>query len=403
MIVHMDEKNRIKVKMFGNFQLSYHNQSIFGKRAGDTQFTYLMQIILHNRKTGVSRGQMEELLFGDRDIQNVHHAMWSVIYNAKKRLRNAGLPDVEYIHLEKGIFYWTEEIPVEEDATEFESLYEKAQKEKDTEKKLRFLLDACYCYTGEFLFSFSNALWVISEARKYKEMFCVCVEEAADILKSKEDYIQLEKLGRYASSTDPFSDWEKVTMDALVSMGRYDEAIALYSDTVDIYFKERGIRPSEKLADSLNNLSGRMLHPYKMLDSIQKELDEKREKILGGGYFCSYPIFCEIYNMVNRMMERGGQSVYLMLCTIMDSKGNPMKKGERLKKLSERLGDAIIKSIRRGDAVSQYSEGQYLVLLINTTMENCEKIQRRINSNFIINRQRTGVQYYVSGVPCFEE
>lgn len=100
------------------------------------------------------------------------------------------------------------------------------------------------------------------------------------------------------------------------------------------------------------------------------------------------------------MMERGGQSVYLMLCTIVDSKGNPMKDGEQLGDLSDRLGDAIRRSIRQGDAINRYGKGQYLVLLVNTTYENCSIVKKRINSNFLIGRQRTGVKYHVSPVRC---
>ena len=63
----------------------------------------------------------------------------------------------------------------------------------------------------------------------------------------RQDYLQLEQLGTYASSIAPFSDWESLTMEALIGMGRYEEAGSLYAETVDRYFKERGIRPSQKL------------------------------------------------------------------------------------------------------------------------------------------------------------
>ena len=82
-------------------------------------------------------------------------------------------------------------------------------------------------------------------------------------------------------------------------------------------------------------------------------------------------------------MERSGQFVYLMLCTIVDSKGSPMKDGEELAQLSERLGEAICQSIRRGDVVNHYGKGQYLVLLMNTTRENCSIVQKRINYKFM--------------------
>ena len=60
-----------------------------------------------------------------------------------------------------------------------------------------------------------------------------------------------------------------------------------------------------------------------------------------------------------------------MLCTILDSKGNPMRDGSRLEELSERLRNTIIDSVRHTDTVTRYGNGQYLVLLINTTEEDC--------------------------------
>lgn len=385
------------VKMFGNFAITYRGESIFGKKMGETQFSSLMQILLHNRTEGVPREQLEELLFGDRDIKDIHHAMQSVIYNTKNKLKKTGLPPVNYIRLKKGRFYWTDEIPVIEDATEFERLYREAADEPDTDCKLQFLLDACHCYTGEFLSKYAGVLWAAVESKRYRIMFQECVEEAARILREKEDYFQLEELGNYAAATNPFADWESLTMEALIGLGRYEEATDLYAKTADRYFCERGIRPSQKMIDSLDHLGEQMLHPHDVLDRIQQQMIEDKSQIRGG-YLCSYPIFQGIYQMVCRMSERGGQSVYLMLCTIVDSKGNPMKEGEQLEQLASRLGDAICKSIRRGDAVNRYGVGQYLVLLVNTTQEGCEIVQRRINYNFLVGRQRTGVQYYINSV-----
>lgn len=392
------ERHVLRIKMFGNFSMMYGETSLLGKKVSETQFTYLMQILLHNRKTGVSRERLEEMLFGDRDIKNVHHTMQSVIYNAKNKLKKSGLPDVNYIKLEKGVFYWTDEIPVEEDATEFERLCQAAEETEDEDEKLQLLMDACHCYTGDFLSMYVGVMWAAAEARKYRKQFYNCVEQAAQILREREDFMQLEKLGIYASNIAPFADWECLTMEALIGLGRFEEATNLYAATVDLYFQERGIRPSEKLMESLGRLEGQMTHPCEMLETIQQKLMEDGEH--RGGYLCTYPVFRGIYRMVTRMMERGGQSVYLMLCTVVDSKGNPMKDGEQLDELSGRLGDAICKSIRQGDAVNRYGKGQYIVLLVNTTLENCSIIQKRINSNFLVGRQRTGVEYHVSPVRC---
>lgn len=71
-----------------------------------------------------------------------------------------------------------------------------------------------------------------------------------------------------------------------------------------------------------------------------------------------------------------------------------------MEEMSERLGEAIRMSVRHGDIINQYGHGQYLVLLVNTTRENCDVIEMRINRNFIIGRQRTGVEYHVNSVVC---
>ena len=190
-------------------------------------------------------------------------------------------------------------------------------------------------------------------------------------------------------------------MEALILMGRYTDARKLYDDTVDLYLQELGLRPSKRLMELLDKMGSQMGHHYAVLDDIQAKLSENSAE--SGGYLCSYPVFQGIYQMMARVMERGGQSVYLMLCTVVDSKGNPMKEGPMLEDLSQRLGNAIVQSVRRGDAINRYGRGQYLVLLVNLTREDCSVLQRRINYNFLVGRQRTGVRYYVSSVICTAE
>ena len=90
--------------------------------------------------------------------------------------------------------------------------------------------------------------------------------------------------------------------------------------------------------------------------------------------------------------------VYLMVCTIVNGKGYPMKEGAVLNRLSERLTGAICQSIRHSDTVCKYSKNQYLILLINTTREDCAIVEERIDRNFRTEGQRTGLKFHVSPV-----
>lgn len=395
-----NEDNILHVRMFGSFSLVWNGKYIAGgSRSSETQFAYLMQLLLHNREKGISREQLERHLFEDREIKDFHHAARTVIYNAKKKLKAAGLPNVNYIRQENGIYYWTDAIPVDEDAAKLDELYIKARQEEDPDRKLEICLEAGRCYTGEFLENQTSIVWIAQEARRYREIFCWCVEQAAELLRERQDYGRMEQLGIYASKVNPLADWETVTMEALVSSGRMEEAVRLYDDTVEYYFQEEGLRPSDRLLESIDTLGSLLGHQYALLDVIQENLDgENKDK--NSGYFCSYPVFQGIYRVIQRITERGGQSVYLMLCTIVDSKGNPMKDGSMLEELSGRLGNSILSSVRRSDTVCRYGKGQWLVLLMNTTLENCRILQKRINYFFIIGRQRTGIQYHVSSVIC---
>lgn len=385
--------------MFGGFTLTWNGKRIAGgAKYSETQFTLLMQILLHNRDKGVDREKLVQVLFEEREIEDINHAARTIIYNAKMKLRAAGLPDVDYIRKYGGKYYWTEDIPVLEDTSEFERLYQQTKGEGTVDERLEYCLEACRIYAGEFLPTQAGVVWAAQEAKRYRAMFCGIIEQAVQLMRTKGDYIRMEELGLYATKISPLSDWETVTMEALVAQGRYDDAKRLYDDTVEEYIQKQGLRPSRRLMELLNRLGEQLESKYAVLDDIQNKLSE--DSAGAGGFFCTYPVFQGIYRMVERMMERGGQSVYLMLCTVVDSKGNPMKDGQILDELSKRLGEAISSSVRRTDAINRYGKGQYLVLLINTTRENCGIVQKRINYRFLVGRQRTGVHYYVNSVIC---
>lgn len=394
----MEEPDVLYVQMFGNYQMNFNGNLLTGEKIRDTYFTSLMQILLHHASAGVARDYLEDVLLGDRDVENRHQALQTIIYKAKKKLKDKGLPDVNYIVLEKGVYYWTPEIPVIEDAALFDRLYDQANACMNEDEKLELCLEACYTYKGEFLSSCAAVLWASVEARRYRERFCECVEWAASIIRNRQDWIRLEELGRYVVEVLPYADWEKLIMEALIGSGRYEEAVQFYADTADNYLKVQGVSPSAKMMEMMGKLGSQIQHSHEALDQIQQGLSEEIDG--RGGYQCSYPVFQGIYHMVVRLMERGGQSVYLMLCTLVDGKGNPMREGERLEEMSSRLNEAIRYSVRHGDIVNQYGKGQFLVLLVNTTRENCEIVEKRINQKFIVGRQRVGVQYHINSVIC---
>ncbi len=397
------EENTLYVRMFGEFSVTWNGKRIFGGRGfTETQSACLLQLLIHDKGKGIGRIRLEESLFAGREIQDRGHAMRSIVYNVRKKLRKECLQEADYIRQQSGVYYWTDEVRTVEDAAGMECLCQEIREEKDPGRRLELCLDACHCYTGEFLGIQAKAVWAEKEARRYKELFCYCMEEAVGLLREQKEYICMKELGLYAAKVHPLADWETVTMEALAALGKIEEARKFYDDTVSFYMQEQGMRPSRRLTELLRSLGNQIGHSYTVFDEIQEALSESGEK-LSGGYVCTYPVFEGIYQMMARILERSGQSVYLMLCTIVDSKGNPVQESSVLDQLSERLCEAIRHSVRRSDAVNQYGKGQCLVLLVNTTCENCRILQKRINSQFRLRRQRIGIQYYVKSIICTPE
>ena len=396
--VNNQKENVLYVKTFGGFSLTW-NGNVIGAapKERDSQITRLLEAVIHSGDEGFPRNELEEILFEDRFIEDVSHGLRTIVYNTKKRLQKEGLPAVNYIENRGGRYFWTDEVPVIEDAREFMRLFNEAEDEKDPDVRLRLYLDAVSCYTGDFLPVQTRMIWVAQQDSRYREVFSRCVDNAATLLRMNKDFNQLEHLGKYAARIQPLMDWEALTMEALISMGRDDEARRLYEETEEYYMDELGFKPSFSTMEMLERLGGQLEHQYALLDEIQADLSGALLDA-PGGFMCSYPAFRGVYRMVERMTERGGQSVYLMLCTIVDKKGAPIKAGTSLERLSQKLADAICHSVRRSDAICKYGKGQFLTLLINTTREDCSIVQKRINRHFLAGTQKAEVEYFINSV-----
>lgn len=391
----MDNRDALAVRMLGDFAITWRGSQISGG-SRDSQFTRLMEILLHYSETGVERGRLEEMLFEDSSSMDPHNMLRSVIYNAKKKLEKAGLPKGGCIEFREGIYSWTKDIPVIEDAREFEALVNEAEAEEDPQKRIDLFRKAVFDYRGEFLPDQTRHVWVMQEERRYRALFCRCMDELVDFDRENGDFRSMEKLGSYAAKVLPLSDWETVVMEALLGQKKYEEARVLYEQTVDLYMDELGVKPAFAGMNVLDQIASQMENDYAMIDEIQPFLSDDGTE--PGGYLCSLPVFQGIYRIMERMITRGGQSVYLMVCTIVNGKGLPMKEGAVLNRLGDRLSDAICRSVRNSDVVCRYSKIQYLILLTNTTQEDCGIVEERIVKNFRTEGQRTGLKFHVSNV-----
>lgn len=368
----MTEKS-LKAHMLGGFSLDYGGSQLDCPSGGSSQFVNLLQIVLHH-PDGPRPQDLQDALFGGRHdaVEDVGHAVRSVVYNANRRLEKAGLPGTLHIVQKKGVCVWAGKVPVEDDSRQFEAQAEEALADGRTDR----LFEACMSYGGEFLPGNAGAVWILSEARRYRALFTKCAEAAVNGLREEGRFEEMHALGTHAASACPLSGWERVSVEALNALGRHDEAMELYRAASKKYFAAQGVKLDAWGAGG-GKVDGDWHWAGTGMDEIQKALDT--QKIVR---VKSYMSFRDLYGVMAEMSDRTGMSLYLMSVSALDLKGNMLNPGPVLNRVAEKLERAVEDSIRVSDAACHCGGCRYLILLPDITGEDCSIVKRRIASIF---------------------
>lgn len=376
-----DNDDVLKVRMLGGFSMVWNGQTLMGgTHSDDTQLARLLQVLLHYGNKGVSRNELVRILDEDSKSDDINHLLRSVLYNIRRKFKELGFPESDFIEFREGRYYWTSDVKVWEDARAFEDLYTRAEEESDPLIRKKLYLEACFMYIGEFLPHQMRLPWVSDEEMRYSKIFKNCVEMAAEFLRAGEDYLALEELGRHASRVSPFSEWEALTMEALTAQGQYRRAQELYEKTVEMYQKEMGIKPSINLISKLDIHASILEYRSASAEEVYEKLSEnvagQREQ------FCSYPVFKGIYRMIRRAGNYISKDTFVMICTLTGTGENTRKSrlnNKKMAELSEKIINAICDSIKSDDLICRFTRDQFLVLLTDRTPEGCEVVRDRIS------------------------
>lgn len=340
----------LKVRLFGGFSASYGEIPVSFGRNTTTKAMKLLQILLYHGDTGISRDKLLDELYGREELADAANNLRVTAHRLKKIIVDAGLPSHDYINIKKGIYRWDAPMPTEVDAHQFKVLSKDVQTCTDKVKKLALLKKICLMYRGEFLPELSG------------------------------------------------DEWQSVRIDCYMALNRYKDAVQEYENTAKLFFEELGILPSEHMMQQFEQMSSRLNYKPQELGDIKERL--KEDDIRGGAFYCSLPSFRDSYRLVSRIIERNGQSVYLMLCSITNGKGMPMDKPDKLEVLSGELQNTIQQCLRKGDSFTKYSPSQFLILLVGTNKENCSMIFDRIQRYFSREHKswKQYLDYFVSSV-----
>lgn len=393
----MKHKNHLAIQMFGEFEMVYNEQVLNLGHGQTTKAMKLLQLLLFYGDKGIHRSQIMQYLFGVDAEGNVQSNLRVVVHNLRKILEKSGLPKEDYISIEAGVYRFAADFTINVDAKRFEDLI-KAAKLASASEQYDLLKEAFGLYKGHFLPELYGEDWVIVNNAQFQSMYSECTEKLIEILREAGNYQEMYEISNHAASLYPLDEWQVYEMEALVALGETKTALALYEKTTEMYFEELMMPPSDQMMDCFQHMKDQLQMKIRDISEIQQGMEEK--EYFRGAFFCQYPSFADSYRMMNRIMERSGQSVYLLMCTLHDEKAQMEENAETLKEVSDVLFDSIQESLRRGDIFTRYNLKQYLVMLIGIRREECSIVTSRIDSNFrkMCSHRNIKIQYHISSV-----
>ena len=369
----------IHITMLGDFVITCNGIPLKLERTNTTKAMQALQMLIYYKDTGLPRNVFMDALYSrDDNITDPANNLKVTVSNLRRLLQRAGLPDVA-IRFQGGSYYWQCEQPTEIDVEVFQTQV-KCCRGLQGDALAAELEKACALYTGDFLPHLQAEDWVIAAAVHFREMYFKCVRTLAAYFQEKGDYNRLLEIAAQAAALYPLEEWKILHIESLIAMERYQEAKSVYEDAVATLQKEYDIKPSPRLLECLRRIDRSTESKNVTINELQGLL--KESEAMAGAYYCALPSFIDAYRVVSRILERNGQSAYLMLCWMVDGKGHPITDKEKASKAGEKVSKAICSTLRRGDTYTQPALDRFLILLMGTNLENCSVVSGRIDANY---------------------
>lgn len=157
----------LRVQLFGRGEITYDNRPILSGRGSVTKVMKLWLILLYYGREGIAKNKLLEALYGREDVLDESNSLRVSIYRLKKLLLEEGLPEYDYIVMEKGVYYWRSPMVTEVDSTYFAEYIRQADEAENKDDRIRFLKKACeIAGKGDFCRIFpgrNGSLWRVRD------------------------------------------------------------------------------------------------------------------------------------------------------------------------------------------------------------------------------------------------
>ena len=373
----------LTVTMFGGFEVSYGETAVIPRDARNSKVVQLFQYLLCRRGSMIPQGELIEVLLGEADCANPLAVLKNIVYRLRKLLGERGVPRECILHA-KSSYSFSGEMPCRIDIEEYE---EAVRQLKDGGQAAGDRLALCFramdLYREGFLPHSSGEPWVMGAFVRYEGMYCDLFRTAQPLVREQEAYDAFLARLKKATGLYPYEeDLSLMYIDCLYETKRVQEALEAYDAAANLMLDDLGLKPSQRMRALRSKITGGM---QEVVPSVLEVRSKIAEAGASGALFCNLEVFTNIYRFVVRHMERSGQSVFLMLCTLSELDGTPLTSGGQTKKTVEQFLAAASASLRKSDVYTRYSPSQFVLMLMEIKQENCGIVADRLRYFFYRN------------------
>ena len=397
-----EEKPTIYVNTLGGFSIKVGDKEITDNSNQSKKPWCLLEYLVVFQKKDISPNELINVIWADDPGVNPQGALKTLMFRSRKLLDPLELPPQKLLVQQRGSYAWTQEYPTQLDIDRFEAICTQVINHiQDEDAALKLCLEGLAIYKGDFLPKSEYESWVIPISTYYHSLYQKLVYKTVDLLLKKENFSLITSICQTAVGIEPFDEeFHYYLVYSLYRDGHTSQAIEEYNHTMDLFYNEFSISPSDHFKDLYKTIRSKEQGINTNLDSIQETL---REEASGGAFYCEYPVFHDLFQLERRAIERTGDSIYLCLLTVSDLDGHVPKLAV-LNKSMEHLNNAVRNSLRCSDVYTRYSISQYIILLPTVTAEKGEMVLKRIISNFHkqYNRKDLTIEYKLQPVLPWE-
>lgn len=383
---------KIEVNMLGEFSITINGNQLTNLKGRTKRVWMLIEYLLANRKKDISLEKIVEVLWDEYECGDPLNALKNLVYRARALLREISKDEnAEFIKFERNTYSWNNAYDCVIDTEQFTDCWKQASdSSKPDEERIDSYKKAIALYRGEFLPKSSYSTWVISATAYYTTLYNECVLKVCSLLIDHQRFDEVRTICESALTYSPLEESiHKMLLYAYISTDQRNKALEHYNHAIDLFYKELGVDITDSMRPLYKQLINSINHIEIDLSVIKNDL--KEAVATSGAYYCDYDVFKSIYRIQARALLRTGQAVFIVLITLTDLNG-AIPEPEVAKLAVSRMKDAILTSLRKGDAVASYSATQFILMLPLTNYENAEMVTERVLQKFRFEYRKNNIK-----------